>query len=147
MASSPMAPCSFHRWMSVQLKWIHFNRRNCYIHPLKQHIGNTIKFSMHDKSKNIWRCGIWQWTTRGWCYSIAWEAQVLCVELNNQWVIQIASLNGNALVFNKQGDKMLCHLRSSHVVDSLHVLRISSQFLPTYHVNRDISKRYAYSYS
>ena len=26
-------------------------------------------------SKNIWHCGIWQWTTRGRCYSIAQETQ------------------------------------------------------------------------
>ena len=50
-----------------------FNGRNHYIYPLKQHMGNTIKFGMHDKSENICCFGIWQWTTLGWCYPIALE--------------------------------------------------------------------------
>ena len=28
-----------------------FNGRNDWIHPLKQHIGSSIKFSMHDKMR------------------------------------------------------------------------------------------------
>ena len=60
-----------------------------YIQPLKQHTGNTIKFSMHAKSENICCCGIWQWTTLDWCYSIALEAASL-VQLSNtsrEWLI------------------------------------------------------------
>ena len=34
--------------------------------PIKQHIRNTVKFSMHDKREKICCCGIWEQITWGW---------------------------------------------------------------------------------
>ena len=41
-------------------KIVIFNGWNYYIHPLKQQIGNTNEFSIHDKSESVCCCGISQ---------------------------------------------------------------------------------------
>ena len=48
-----------------------------------------LRLIMRDYSENTWCCGIWQWTTLGWCYSIAREVQPR-VQLSNtsqEWFI------------------------------------------------------------